>query len=171
MSQEVAEVRLNRGFVAIIDAENLEWLQRWNWNVTKQRNSHSACAVSWTAGVITMHWLVLRHHGVVRPPGFVIDHINGNGLDNRFCNLRIATYAENAANSRKRRQDNTTSEYKGVWLAKDIWRKKRWVARIRANGKRRHLGHFATQEEAAVAYDAAAKDLYGEFAVPNIKEK
>jgi len=95
------------------------------------------------------------------PKGYVIDHINGSGLDNRRANLRLATVAQNAWNSKKR---NPRSGYKGVWLAKE---KGLWRAAIFCNRKRKHLGYFKDKVDAARAYDKAATKLHKEFAVLN----
>lgn len=96
-----------------------------------------------------------------------VDHRNGNGLDNQRANLREATRTQNNANAR-RRKDNT-SGFKGVTLDARIGR---WSARIHVNKQCRSLGYFATAEEAALAYDIAAFEAFGEFARPNFpKEK
>lgn len=89
-------------------------------------------------------------------PSNQIDHINGDPLDNRFCNLREATRHQNMHNTKKRAG---TSRYKGV--SKSFGK---WKAQIRANGNPIHLGQFATEEEAHAAYCKAAKELHGEFA-------
>lgn len=81
-------------------------------------------------------------------------------MDNRRCNLRLATHQENCFNIRKR--DGTSSKYKGVYF--DTQNARTWRARIARDGKRRHLGSFRSEVEAAKAYDAAAKELFGEFA-------
>ena len=88
-----------------------------------------------------------------------IDHINGDGTDNRIINLRLATTAQNAMN-RMLRRDNT-SGVKGV-----SWNKKsgQWLAHIGYGGKILHLGLFDTIEEAKVARLKAAKTLHREFA-------
>ncbi|MHC4389402.1 MAG: HNH endonuclease, partial [Planctomycetota bacterium] len=98
------------------------------------------------------------------PEGYVIDHINGDGLDNRKANLRLATVAQNAWNANKR---NPRSGYKGVCFAGE---KRLWRAAIVCNRKRIHLGYFRDRTTAAKAYDTAAKRLHGEFASLNFKK-
>lgn len=85
------------------------------------------------------------------PCGLEIDHINGNGLDNRRANLRFVTHAQNLANQRP--QQGRTSRFRGVcWLRRDqVWR-----AQIKSGGKTCYLGCFADEEDAARAYDASA---------------
>ena len=87
-----------------------------------------------------------------------IDHIDGNIMNNRRSNLRIATYMENNANAKKRK--NTTSKYKGV----SQYIKGQWQAYIHKNKKRYTLGFFNTEKEAAQAYNTKAVELFGEFA-------
>lgn len=89
----------------------------------------------------------------------LIDHADGNGLNNAFDNLRIATTAENAWNAKAPR--NNTSGYKGVCWVKT---ENRWGARITFNGKRRFLGYYDTPELAHMAYCKAATELHGDFA-------
>lgn len=88
-----------------------------------------------------------------------VDHINGDPLDNRRVNLRLATSAQNTAN-RSRHKNNKTG-LKGVCFFR---RDKKYVAHICVDGKRIHLGVFLTPEEAHAAYCEAAKELHGEFA-------
>lgn len=89
-----------------------------------------------------------------------IDHINGKPGDNRIANLRLADYKQNARNRKKIRQDK--SKYKGVTIAYG-----KFTARIFADGKRVVLGSFATEIEAAAAYDKKAKEIFKDFAVLN----
>ena len=103
-------------------------------------------------------------HNVIMKPseGFIVDHINGNGLDNRRSNLRIVTRQQNTFNSVHK---GGTSKYKGVALDKEsgLWR-----AYIAKDGKRTWLGRFPDELSAAIAYDKAAKDMFGEYAKLNI---
>jgi hypothetical protein len=91
-----------------------------------------------------------------------VDHKNRNPEDNRWSNLRKATHAETTWNTTKR--TTNTSGYKGV-----SWHKLRhkWVANIKANGNRRYLGLFDTKEEAALAWNEAARRYHREFACLN----
>jgi hypothetical protein len=93
-------------------------------------------------------------------PGETVDHINGNSLDNRKENLRLATSSQNAMNAHKRA--GTKSKYKGVSFNQNLWR-----SGIYLNGKRIDLGYFKNEIDAARAYDQKALELFGEFARPN----
>ena len=100
------------------------------------------------------------------PRGLLVDHRNGDGLDNRRDNLRLATHSENMMN-RPKIKSPTTSRFVGVYFDKA---RRLWVARIHLNGKCIWLGRFATEIEAAKAYDEAAKKYHGEFARLNFPE-
>lgn len=89
----------------------------------------------------------------------IIDHVNGNKLDNRRINLRIANTASNGWN--RKTGNNNTSGYKGVHY---IPRINKWQSRIQVYKNRKHLGYFETAELAAKAYDNAAIEYHGEFA-------
>lgn len=92
-------------------------------------------------------------------PDGEIDHINSDQSDNRITNLRIATSSNQRMNSR-RRSDNT-SGVKGVWYDK---RRAKWIAEVWVDGKKHHIGQFATLLEAKGARIAAAHRLHGAFA-------
>ena len=100
-------------------------------------------------------WLMTGH-----APSECIDHINGQGDDNRWVNLREATHAQNMRNTTNARK-NSTSGYKGVSYYKPM---KKWQAVIRVNGKLKHLGYFQEPEAAHREYISAAKRLHGSFA-------
>ena len=99
------------------------------------------------------------------PIGYCIDHINGNKLDNRRCNLRIASKKQNSINSFSR---GSTSKYKGV--SYDSSRNK-WISSIQENGKTKHIGRFLIEEDAAIAYDEHSYKKHGEYAKLNFKER
>ena len=99
------------------------------------------------------------------PAGVMVDHINRDRLDNRRANLRMATNAQNQANVTKRQ--GMTSRYKGVSRHTATGR---WQARISVEGKQMHLGYFAHEADAARAYDARAREVFGVFAQANFPE-
>ena len=147
------KIPLSRGLVAIVDEDDYEWLSRWRWHATCRgyaaRNKPKP-----ERGLIFMHREILE-----LPEGLQGDHINGDKIDNRRCNLRPATDAENHRN-RPLRADNS-SGFKGVRRRSDC---NRWVAEISVGGRYLYLGLFESAVEAARAYNAAAVLHYGEFA-------
>jgi hypothetical protein len=96
----------------------------------------------------------------------VVDHINRDSLDNRRANLRLATRSQNNMNRSGRK--GASSKYKGVSWYKS---RKRWRAMIKVEGKRKSLGYFESEAEAAKVYDEAARKYQGEFAYQNFSEK
>jgi len=109
---------------------------------------------------VLLHRLVLaRKIGRPLERGEEVDHINRNGLDNRRCNLRLATRSQNCANKPAYRTNR--SGYKGVrWSS----RAQKWIAYIRVRGQHKYLGRHTTPEAAHQAYLAAAIEAFGEFA-------
>lgn len=94
----------------------------------------------------------------------IIDHKNGNKLNNKLSNLRFCTYSQNSANIVK---NKGISKYKGVSFDKNGKRIKRWMARCEIKGRNITIGRFLTEKEAAIAYNIKAYELWGEFAVLN----
>lgn len=153
------EIPLSRGLVAIVDADDYEELSQFKWhahahgytnyarrNVTRDDGSRSTEMM----------------HQRIQPDAPAVDHINGNGLDNRRANLRTATQAENNRNRRIAR--NNTSGFIGVsWYR----RYRKWVASVRVGGISKTLGYFDDPIDAAKARDLAALELHGEFAALN----
>lgn len=111
---------------------------------------------------VLLHRLLLN-----APKESEVDHINGDGLDNRRSNLRLATRAQNAANTIVRKRHSTKpSRFRGVhWAPRGL--AGYWVAQIRIEGKFRHLGYCKDEEQAARLYDDAAFEAHGEFATLN----
>jgi hypothetical protein len=151
-------IPLTKGMFAIVDPEDVELLSAHKWHASKSQGAYYASAGIYVDGEQvhqTMHRLVKNN-----PEGLYIDHINGNTLDNRKSNLRVCTPTENRINS-KVRKDNK-SGYKGVHQ-----RGNRWWAELVSKGKRYRFGSFLTPEDAAKAYDRAARKYHGEFARTN----
>lgn len=104
---------------------------------------------------------IYLHRYIMKPrKGYQVDHINGNRLDNRKENLRICV---NGSNSRNKGQ--FSGAYKGVHFAS---KQNKWVAQITKNYKMHHLGTFVSPEDAAIAYNKAAKRLHGKYAFINV---
>lgn len=100
------------------------------------------------------------------PKGVDVDHINKDCLDNRRCNLRLATRSQNLANGTPSTQ-RKVSRFRGV-LRKGS---RRWYAEVSVRGTRTRSGPFSTDEQAAIARDAMAREAYGEFATLNFPEE
>lgn len=95
------------------------------------------------------------------PGELLVDHINGDKVDNRICNLRRANSQQNRANARKCSNKHGT---RGVYFNTQQKSGRRWLSTITADGVDKYLGSFETKEEAAAAYRCAAIEIYGEFA-------
>jgi len=162
----MVEVPLTQGKVALIDDEDAErvlahkWCARWDKSCRRWR------AIRYASGKQKGRAAFLHRFIMNAPDGIQVDHINQDPLDNRRSNLRFATNSQNCCN--KGRHIDNASGFKGVW-----WNKRRGTfhAEIEHNGKRYHLGCFATAEVAARAYDVAALVLHGEFARINFPEE
>lgn len=160
-------IALTRGKRAIVDARDLSWLADRHWYVLQSgaNNRRFVAASGYNKGKVKtrvlMHRVIWEHYHGPIPEGHTIDHINHNPLDNRLGNLRVCTLAENKQNSRPYR--NSSSQYKGVSLTKSG----RWRAYIRVEGKLIHLGRHDSEEDAARAYNRAAREHFGEFAYLN----
>jgi hypothetical protein len=159
---DIACIDLTQGYTAIVDAVDLFLVDGFNWRANIHRRKDGTIwriyAVS-NVRVLGERRFIYMHRVVSGEPlGLVVDHRNGDGLDNRRSNIRVATYIENGQNLRK--PTSNTSGAKGV-----SWRKteKKWRAQITAFGKNYHLGFFESIEEAACAYSAASAKLHGEF--------
>jgi len=147
---------------ALVDDEDFEFLSRYSWYLNKRsRNLYAQSIVNGVS--IGMHQLICPSETLLITP----DHKNGNGLDNRKENLRLATNKQQAQNARKALR-TTSSKYKGVVYFK---RDKCWRAYIKEAGKQIHLGYFKSELLAAKAYNRAAQEYFGEFARINVLEK
>lgn len=154
---EYKEVTLTKGKVTLVDEEDYEYINQWKWCVNGKKDSF--CAVRSKEGkTVYMSRKIMKC-----PKDKLVDHKNGDSLDNRRANLRICTAFQNNTNAKKSK--NNTSGYKGVY-----WDKynKKWVATLTLNYRQKNLGRFRIKEEAALAYNEAALKYFGEFARLNI---
>lgn len=154
------EIELTQGQVAIVDDEDYEYLSSWKWYARKRRNTYYALtSIYKPRKTLFMHRVILR-----ATDGFMVDHKNGNGLDNRKENIRLCTNAQNQHNRFFRKGK---FGYKGICE----------VAPGRYQAKAVYLGrnfttkYYKSAKEAAYAYDAMAKELFGEFANLNFPEE
>lgn len=157
------KIELIHGEFALVDDSDFDYLNQFNWYVFKSNNTSYAVRTIYTDGKSKsrrMHRDILGND-LNRPN---IDHKNGDGLDNQRLNLRFCNQSEN--NMNKRARVGCSSIYKGVYWKKQV---SKFASTIKINGKSKHLGFFSDEVMAAVAYDAEALKLFGEFAKPNFK--
>lgn len=156
------ELSLTKGFTTVVDDDDYEELSHFKWYVVGHPGKEYAARYGGKHQHIRLHRELLH-----APANMEVDHINGNRLDNRSANLRLATRAENGRN-RAKFNCSTLSEYKGVtWHSRD----KRWQSTIVVDGRHIHLGYFMTEREAALAYNKAAVQHFGIYAnLNNIEE-
>lgn len=154
------EIQLTQDKVTLVDDDMFDSLNQWKWNYQAKGYAARYCRENNNRKFIYMHRVITNASN-----GMDVDHINGNGLDNRKENLRICTTEQNMANQKKR--INNTSGYKGVSYHKHRTSYKKWQARLNINKKLVTVGYYATPEEAARAYDEAAKKYKGQFALLN----
>lgn len=154
------EMPLTLGQVAIVDECDYERLKLWKWTAYWSKNPKTFYAKREEKNrTIIMHRFILD-----APKGILVDHINHNGLDNRRCNLRFATASQNAHNHD--RKPSGAAGLRGVCLfTRSVLagRRRKWVASIRVEGKRKYLGIFESPEIAHEAYRAAELKYFGEF--------
>ncbi len=153
------EIKLTRGMVAIVDDEHFDWLNTWKWYAHKGRNTFYAARHIKEPGQkrVTIFMHILLTGG--QRAGKVVDHKDGNGLNNTDDNIRVCSYSQNQTNSPDRKLG--AAGFRGVTIGKG---KKKYIAQIRKEGKKVNLGSFYTAEEASDAYNKAAALSHGEFA-------
>ena len=151
-------IALTKGMFATVDAADYEWLGQRKWHVSGRAKVYAAS--NWKGKRVYMHRLIMNP-----PPGYVVDHIDGNGLNNRRSNLRICTQMQNQWN---RRGMQGTSAFKGVSYNKEMHK---WEAAIIVNKKKHPCGFFEDEDEAALACDRKAWELCGPYARLNFPDR
>jgi len=146
-----------------VDDEDFDYLSQFNWWLLSSGTGPKYAVRK--LRIATKKWKTILMHrellGVALD--MHVDHINGNSLDNQKRNLRLASDQQNQQGFLTPRL-NKTSKYRGVSYSHGLWR-----AQISVNKKVLHLGRFKLENNAAWAYDRAAKEYFGEFASPNFK--
>jgi hypothetical protein len=154
------EIPLTKGLFAIVDESDYGWVNHWRWN------AHWGNGYIYAGRKSGEHTILMHRAIVAAQDGQVVDHRNHDTLDNRRENIRVCSQTQNLYNRSKAK--NNTSGLIGVYWHKS---KNRWCAQIRDSGKRIHIGYFTDKVQAAIARDAMAKLIHGEFAVLNFPEE
>jgi len=154
------EIQLTQGKVALVDDEDFDKVLMHTWCASRNKNIFYAVTKVphlKRKKTLKMHILIMG-----KQPELELDHVNHNGLDNRRCNLRHVTGSQNSQNRRHR--VGTSSIYKGVSWYKQYGK---WKVAITKNKIEYHIGYYASEQEAALAYNKEAIKLFGEFAYIN----
>lgn len=155
------KIPLTRGQVALVDDEDFDYLNQWKWFASFTKGKFYAVR---NVPNRAKRQKMIRMNRILMDAkdGYEIDHVDGNSLNNQRANLRACSHKENSRN--KKFHSKNTSGFKGV-----TWHKgeRRWRAQIGVNYKKIVIGRFLTVEDAALAYDGAAKRFFGEFALTN----
>jgi hypothetical protein len=148
------QITLTHGKVTLVDDEDYDRLMQYNWFAYKHPDRRPWYAMANAGKTVLMHRVILDPE-----PHLLVDHRDFDGLNNQRYNLRVATEQQSTAH----RHMPTSRPYRGVYKHRSIWK-----ARIGHSRKLLYIGSFPTACEAALAYDAMALKLYGEFAVLNL---
>lgn len=158
----VRKIPLTKGYVALVDDEDFAELSQFRWHASVQPTAVYAKRYITVDGHPVA---VPMQNAILKPPsGYVVDHRDGDALDNRKENLRVATPTQNCRNKGPARSNK--AGFRGVSPCRSMWR-----ATIYVDGKPLNLGNFGTPEEAARAYDVAARSIFREFARPNFQDE
>jgi len=161
------EILLTQGKVAKVDDEDFEYLNQWKWQAVNSKGSWYASRNKRIGlRIFDKHIVIQMHREIMKTPDDMeTDHRDNDGLNNQRHNLRNCIHIQNGKNRKKNK--NNTSGYKGVsWDKRD----NKWRANIKVSYRTISLGFFLTPEQAAHAYDEAAKKYHGKFANLNFPE-
>lgn len=148
--------------IITVDTEDYDKIKNYKWSVNKDGNTFYAHAYG--RKINNSKTLIMHRFILDAKKNNMIDHINGNGLDNRKTNLRECTKSQNGYN-RTCQKYGISSDYKGVCYSK---KDQKYTVRIGIDGKRISLGNYDTDDQAAIAYNVACIKYHAEFARPNL---
>ena len=163
-ANEMRKIPLTQGKLALVDDDDYDRVKKLKWCAAQNRGTWYA--IHGRDPPVYLHRFILN-----AKTGDECDHVNGDGLDNRRHNLRFCNPSQNQANSGKHRFHYgrpTSSLYKGVYWHK---RDRNWQASIRLGYRGKFLGCFGDENQAAEAYDSAARTYFGSFARLNFPEE
>lgn len=150
------EIKLSQGAFVLVDDEDFEWLNQWKWYVGSSGYAVRKFTINGVEECVLLHRQIMN---CSKGDGKIIDHKDRNKLNCQRENLRFSTHQDNARNVKSSK--NSSSNYLGVsWHSA----RGRWRATIFKDYKQIFAGYFDTQIEAALAYNAKAKIIHGEFA-------
>jgi hypothetical protein len=148
----------NSDHYTLVDDEDYEKFKKYPWRKSQHGYAIICKAVNKRSKTFHLHREITN-----APEGLYVDHINGNPLDNRKENLRLVTHSQNMFNVKN--YVTNKSGYKGVsWHSV----RNKWRARLHFKGSEIHIGLFDSKEEAALAYNKKAMEMYGEYARLNV---
>lgn len=158
-------IPLTKGMETLVDDQDYDYLLQWTWQVADNgygnlyAQSYTSRSEPGGRKFFRMHRVIGKRMGIV---GIQVDHRNGNSLDNQRHNLRSATNQENSRN--RGSTCGSSSQFKGVsWSVE----RQKWLAQIQFDSKQYNLGRYESEIEAAKAYNKAALEHFGEFAILN----
>ena len=155
-------IQLTQGFVALIDDADYERVSAHKWCANRNRHTVYAYRKD-NRRTVYLHRFICG----VTDRKVKVDHEDHNGLNCQRYNLRACSNGQNSMNQKKR-SDGLSSKFKGVCRRKQYGK---FQADIRLNGKSKFLGMFINELDAALAYDAPARENFGEFALCNFPPK
>ncbi len=155
------KILLTKDKIMIVDDADYEFLKKYKIHCKGKSRYYAGISMKINGKFkdVPVHRLIMEV-----PNDKVVDHINGNGLDNRRCNLRIVTQHQNTFNMSKSNK-KTYSKYKGLTLKND---RPGWVVRIKYNDRHIELGSYKSEEKAASIYNFASRIFFGKYRKENV---
>ena len=154
------QIELSKGQVAIVDADDYEFLSQWKWHAAWSKETQSYYAEAWDYSLgktrVAMHRVVM---GCVKGDGKQVDHIHGNTLDNRRSELRFTDHAKNQMN--RKLHSNSSSGHRGVSWCKQTGK---WKVRVEVGDRVIWKGRFVEKDKAIRVAQATRIEAYGDFA-------